>query len=157
MLLQVNTHQLTRALLLWHAGLSAAALRDDMHVGRTEERLKTSACQQLSPHSGLSDMNEVSLQYTSLQVSVRPESAKASLILKIEPTSRQRAQLCLRTRCGWGGELLQLCEWRQRSAKDCESWRQRRTGDGAATIFLWSYEVSRWSNYRTAKGTNCHI
>lgn len=34
--------------LLWHAGLSAPALRDDTHVGRTGERLKKSVCQQLS-------------------------------------------------------------------------------------------------------------
>lgn len=155
MSLQVNAHHSKWALTLWHAGLSATALRDDIHVGRMEERLKTSVCQQLSLHGGLSDMNEVSLQYTALQVSVRQESAKASLILQIEPTSRQWAQLCLRTRCGWGGELLQPCEWSERSVKD---WEQQRSGDGAGTIFVRGHEVSRkWFNYRTAKGTNCHI
>ncbi len=83
MSLQVNAHHPTWALMLWHAGLSATALRDDIRVGRMEGRLKTSACQQLSLHGGLSDMDEVSLQYAALQVSVRQESAKASLILKI--------------------------------------------------------------------------
>lgn len=143
------------ALVLWHAGLSATALRDDIHVGRMEERLKISVCQELSLHGGLSDMNEVSLQYAALQVSVRQESAKASLILKIEPISRQRAQLCLRTWCGWDEELLQLCEWSKRSSKGLG---QQRAGDSAGTIFVWGHEMSRkLSNYRTAKGINCHI
>lgn len=43
----------------------------------------------LSTVGCLSDMNEVSIQYAALQVSVRLESAKASLILKIEPAGRQ--------------------------------------------------------------------
>lgn len=68
------------------------------------ENISVSAA--LSLHGGLSDMNEgfllSSRSYAALQVSVRLESSKASLILKIEPTSRQWAQLCLRAGCGWG-------------------------------------------------------
>lgn len=46
-------------------------------------------CQQHSLHGELSDMNLVSPQYAAPQVSARLESVKASLILKIVPTSRQ--------------------------------------------------------------------
>lgn len=51
-------------------------------------------CQQLSLHGGPLYMNKVSLlplahSHAALQVSVSLEFAKASLILKIEPTSRR--------------------------------------------------------------------
>lgn len=66
--------------------------------GQALLNLSTPACQQLSPwwpvrHDGL--INEVSLTSScsciALQVSIRLESAKASLILKIEPSSWRRA------------------------------------------------------------------
>lgn len=147
MLLQVNTHLCSdmRGFQLLRWGMT------HMWGGQGRDLKNQCVSSSLSLHGGLSDMYQVSPQFTALQVRVRLESAKASLILKIEPTSRERAQLCLRTWCGWGGELLQLREWRP-----WELWDGGRTSDGAGTAFVWRYEVSRrWSNYRTAKGTDC--
>lgn len=60
--------------------------------GGTEEHPRVSGS--LS-NGGLSDANEVPPRHAALQVSVRLESVKASLILKNGATSRRGGQLCL--------------------------------------------------------------
>lgn len=74
-----------------HMGFQALTCRAFSHWGeiRAGRNRGASMCQQHSLHGELSDLNLVSPQYAAPQVSVRLESVKASLILKIVPTSRQ--------------------------------------------------------------------
>lgn len=116
------------ALMLWHAGALCYCTKG-WHTCREDggETYNISLPAALSPRwavrheRGLPPFLSLP-QYAALQVSVRLESTEASIILKVKSDSRQQKQLSLRAQCGWGGELLLMCEWRQKSEKSCDSW-----------------------------------